>query len=237
MPPLNPDACYHEGVNRATTMPPPRRLRADAARNQQRIVEAARRLFAERGLEVTLDDVAEAAGVGVGTVYRRFSNKQELILEVFEQTVSAMAEATERANRNPDPWAGVVELFEWSCQHFADNRGFSEVMLELPDAMERFASVRDRIKPSVSRLVDRAHAAGVLRPGIEGSDFFAIINMVESIAAFAKPINDQVWRRYLEIALDGIRADGMPRQPLSVPPLSDDEVDQAKAETFACRRR
>ncbi|MFJ1457403.1 TetR/AcrR family transcriptional regulator [Nocardia wallacei] len=224
-------------MNRTTTMSAPRRLRADAARNQQRIVEAARRLFAERGLEVTLDDVAEAAGVGVGTVYRRFANKQELIIEVFEQTVAAMAEATERANRNPDPWAAVVELFEWACEHFAGNRGFSEVMLELPDAMERFESVRDRIKPQIGRLVDRAHAAGVLRPGIEAPDFFAIINMVESIAAFSKPVNDQVWRRYLAIALDGVRADTVPRQPLPVPPLRDDEVDQAKARTFACRRR
>ncbi|WP_024799561.1 TetR/AcrR family transcriptional regulator [Nocardia sp. BMG51109] len=224
-------------MNRTTTISPPRRLRADAARNQQRIVEAASRLFAERGLEVTLDDVAEAAGVGVGTVYRRFSNKQELILEVFEQTVAAMAEATERANRDPDPWAGLVTLFEWACEHFARNRGFSEVMLELPDAMERFASVRDRIKPSIGRLVERAHSAGVLRPGVESSDFFAIINMVESIAAFAKPVNDQVWRRYLAIALDGVRADALPRQPLPVPPLTDDEVDQAKAGTFACRRK
>ena len=218
-------------------MSAPRRLRADAARNQQRIVEAARGLFAEHGLEVTLDDVAEAAGVGVGTVDRRYSNKQELILEVFEHAVASMAEATERANRNPDPWAGLVELSEWACEHLAGNRGFSEVILELPDAMERFVSVRDRIKPAVTRLIDRGRDAGVLRPGIEASDFFAIMNMVESIAATSKSVNDQVWRRYLAIALDGIRADAMPRQPLSVPPLSDDEVDRAKAESFACRRK
>jgi AcrR family transcriptional regulator len=221
-------------VNHATTAPSPRRLRADAARNQQRILAAARRLFAERGLEVTLDDVAEAAGVGVGTVYRRFANKQELIAEVFEQHVAAMAEATAAAIGDPDPWAGLVSLFEWSCKHMAGNRGFGEVMLELPDAVERFVRVRDEIKPAVQRLFDRAHAAGVLRPGVTGTDFFAMINMVESIAAFARPVNPEVWRRYLAIVLDGIRADGMPRQPLTVPPLADDEVNRAK---FACRRK
>ncbi|MCM6776350.1 TetR/AcrR family transcriptional regulator [Nocardia sp. CDC159] len=210
-------------------MPPPRRLRADAARNQQRIIAAARELFAERGLDVTLDDVAEAARVGVGTVYRRFANKRELIEEVFDQHVAQMAEATERANHHPDPWVGLTDLFEWACQHMAGNRGFSEVMLELPDAMERFASVRSRIKPALEQLMNRAHAAGVLREGITGTDFFAMVNMVESMAAFSRPINPDTWRRYMAIVLDGVRADDMPRLPLTVPPLTDDEVDRAKA--------
>ncbi|NKY51911.1 TetR/AcrR family transcriptional regulator [Nocardia vermiculata] len=221
----------------ATTAPAPRRLRADAARNHQRILRAARELFAERGLEVTLDDVAEAAGVGVGTVYRRFSNKQELIGEVFDQTVTDMAEATEAAYADPDTWHGVRRLFEWSCEHMATNRGFGEVMLELPDAMERFASVRDRIKPMVTRLIDKAVTEGVLRPEISGSDFFAMINMVEAIASFARPVNPQLWRRYMCLVLDGARADRVPRVPLTVPPLNDDDVDQAKAAVFACRKR
>ncbi|AHH16535.1 TetR/AcrR family transcriptional regulator [Nocardia nova] len=224
-------------MNHATATPARRRLRADAARNHQRILLAARSLFAERGLEVTLDDVAEAAGVGVGTVYRRFANKQELIAEVFDQTVNEMAEATEAAYADPDTWHGLAQLFEWSCEHMAGNRGFGEVMLELPDAMERFASVRDRIKPMVTRLIDRAVAEGVVRPGIAASDFFAMIHMVEAIATFSKPVDPQVWRRYMGIVLDGVRADHLPRVPLEVPPLEDDDVDQAKAAVFACRRR
>ncbi|MFF0493378.1 TetR/AcrR family transcriptional regulator [Nocardia sp. NPDC004068] len=217
-------------------MSQPRRLRADAARNQQRILEAARELFAERGLDVTLDDVAEAAKVGVGTVYRRFANKRELIEEVFDRHVAEMAEATERCNRVPDPWLGLVELFEWACQHMAGNRGFGEVMLELPDAKERFASVRCRIKPALEELMARAHAAGVLRPGITVADFFAMVNMVESMAAFARPINPNTWRRYMAIVLDGVRADGVPRLELTVPPLTEDEVEQAK-EAVCPRKR
>jgi AcrR family transcriptional regulator len=215
----------------------PRRLRADAARNQQRILDAARTLFATRGLEVTLDDVAEAAGVGVGTVYRRFANKQELIAEVFEQTVASMAVATQTAYRNPDPWAGLVELFEWSCGHMAANRGFGEVMLELPDAMDRFVRVREEIKPAIESLFERAHAAGVLRPDITPTDFFAMVGMVESIAAFARPVNTEVWRRYMAIVLDGIRSDSMPRQMLTVPPLAEGEIDRAKSAMFDCRRK
>lgn len=221
----------------ATATAPPRRLRADAARNQLRILEAARRLFAERGLDVTLDDVAEAAGVGVGTVYRRFANKQELIAEVFEHQVSEMAEVVEVANDNPDPWAALTAVFEYSCRHMAVNRGFGEVMLEIPDAMERFVSVRERIKPAIERMIDRAHATGALREGIAASDFFAMVNMVESVASFARSVNPEIWRRYMAIVLDGIRADCLPRQPLTVPPFTDEEIDRAKAACFGDRRK
>lgn len=224
-------------MNPATTAAPTRRLRADAARNQQRILEAARRLFAERGLEVTLDDVAEAAGVGVGTVYRRFANKQELIVEVFEHNVAEMAEIFESANRNPDPWAGLTEVFEYACLHMAQNRGFGEVMLEIPDAMARFASVRERIKPAIEALIERARSAGVLREGIVPSDFFALVSMVEAIADFARPVDTQVWRRYMTIVLDGVRADCVPRSPLTVPPMDEEAIDRAKAACVAPRKK
>ncbi|WP_216899840.1 TetR/AcrR family transcriptional regulator [Nocardia alni] len=224
-------------MNPATTAPPARRLRADAVRNQQRILEAARRLFAERGLDVTLDDVAEAAGVGVGTVYRRFANKQELIVEVFDHNVAEMAEAVEAANRNPDAWAGVMAIFEYGCQNMANNRGFGEVMLEVPDAMERFDSVRDRIKPQLEQLIARAHVEGALREGITATDFFAMMSMVESIAAFARPVNSEVWRRYMAIVLDGARADCLPRVPFTTPPMDDAEIDRAKSACFVTRRK
>ncbi|MEV6554211.1 TetR/AcrR family transcriptional regulator [Nocardia sp. NPDC051756] len=221
-------------MNHATALSPPRRLRADAARNQQRIIAAARELFADHGLEITLDDVAERAGVGVGTVYRRFANKKELITEVFEQSITEFAEAAESALRHADPWFGLVEFFEYACRHMAKNRGFSEVMLELEDDVDRFVVVRDRIKPTVTGIVDRAREAGVLAPGIEPSDFFALIHMVDGIAEFARPVNPDVWQRYMAIVLNGVRSDRTPPQQLLVPPLNDTEVEQAKG---ACQGR
>ncbi|MFE9580580.1 TetR/AcrR family transcriptional regulator [Nocardia sp. NPDC006044] len=221
-------------MNHATALSPPRRLRADAARNQQRIIAAARELFADHGLEITLDDVAERAGVGVGTVYRRFANKKELITEVFEQSITEFAEAAESAYRHADPWFGLVEFFEYACRHMAKNRGFSEVMLELEDDVDRFVVVRDRIKPTVTGIVDRAREAGVLAPGIEPSDFFALIHMVDGIAEFARPVNPDVWQRYMAIVLNGVRSERTPPQQLLVPPLNDTEVEQAKG---ACQGR
>ncbi|MFB8278892.1 TetR/AcrR family transcriptional regulator [Nocardia colli] len=221
-------------MNHATALSPPRRLRADAARNQQRIIAAARELFADHGLEITLDDVAERAGVGVGTVYRRFANKKELITEVFEQSITEFAEAAESAYRHADPWFGLVEFFEYACRHMAKNRGFSEVMLELEDDVDRFVVVRDRIKPTVTGIVDRAREAGMLAPGIEPSDFFALIHMVDGIAEFARPVNPDVWQRYMAIVLNGVRSEQTPPQQLLVPPLNDTEVEQAKG---ACQGR
>ena len=92
-----------------------RPLRADAARNRQLIIDAARELFAEEGIDVTLDDVARRAGVGVGTVYRRFASKEELIDGVFQQNFADMAAAADASLANPDPWDGLVTFAEFAC--------------------------------------------------------------------------------------------------------------------------
>jgi AcrR family transcriptional regulator len=185
---------------------------------------------------VSLDDVAAAAGVGIGTVYRRFANKHELITELFEQTVTEMAEATEAAGADPDTWHGLTHLCEWYCEHMAANRGFSEVMLELPDVTARFTTVRQRMEPAITHLIDKAVTEGVLRPGIVVTDLFAMINMVEAIANFAKPVNPELWRRYLAIILDGVRADDTSRPALTVPPLDTAGIEKAREAVFACRR-
>ncbi|MFJ4651999.1 TetR/AcrR family transcriptional regulator [Nocardia sp. NPDC088792] len=224
-------------MNPVTTAPPPRRLRADAARNQQRIIAAARELFADRGLEVTLDDVAEKAGVGVGTVYRRFANKQELISEVFDQMVTELAQAVDTALHHSDPWEGLVGLFEYSCRHMAVNRGFGEVILELHDTMDRFACMKERIRPGMQAVITRAHQAGVLQPDVEAGDFFALVNMVDGVAGFARTVNPDVWRRYSTLLLNAIRGDDVARMPLSPAPMTDDEVELAKEAAYAARKR
>ncbi len=223
--------------DRPATGQPARRLRADAARNQQRIIAAARELFAEHGLEITLDDVADKAGVGVGTVYRRFANKQELISEVFDQNVNEFAAAVETALHHPDPWTGLVELFEYACRHMATNRGLSEVLLEMKDSMERFECMRDRVRPGMFQVVQRAKDAGALRPEIESGDFFAMVNMVDAVAGFARPVNPDVWRRYMALILNGVRGDAVPRIPLDVPPLTEEEVERGKAAMCMNRKR
>src|SRR3954466_6318603 len=92
----------------AGTTPSARPLRADAERNRQRLIDAARELFAERGLDATLDDIAQRAGVGVGTAYRRFADKDELIDALFEQELAGIVEIADAAAAHEDPWEGLL---------------------------------------------------------------------------------------------------------------------------------
>src|SRR5919199_5927994 len=93
---------------------PARELRKDAARNRQRLLDAASELFAARGLDVTLNDIAHYAGVGVGTAYRHFANKDEVIDALFEQRLQGVAALAQQALQEPDAWTGLVTFLEGS---------------------------------------------------------------------------------------------------------------------------
>src|SRR6059036_2995127 len=112
-------------------------LRRDAERNRQRILEAARELFAERGLGVTLNDMAHHAGVGVGTVYRRFPDKARLIDELFEQRLEEFVELMQAALDDPDPWQGFAAFLERALELQAADRGLRELILGAPGGHER----------------------------------------------------------------------------------------------------
>src|ERR1700710_1950173 len=96
------------------TAAPGRSLRRDAAENRERLLTAAAELFALRGLDATLNDIAHHAGVGVATAYRRFANKQEVIDALFEQGLVDVADEANQALAEPDPWIGLVTFLERS---------------------------------------------------------------------------------------------------------------------------
>ena len=102
-----------------------RPLRKDAERNRQRILAAARDLFATRGLEPNLNDIAHHAGVGVGTIYRRFSTKEELLEALFEDAMHQLADLAEEALRQPDSWQGFSWYMERMCEMTATDRGLN----------------------------------------------------------------------------------------------------------------
>src|SRR5579862_1591321 len=105
-----------------------RPLRADAERNRRRIMDSARALFAERGLDVTLNDIAHHAGVGVGTVYRRFPSKDDLIDALFEDGVSRIAGIAREGLEDPDPWNGFVSTLERLLELQEADRGLKELL-------------------------------------------------------------------------------------------------------------
>src|SRR3954470_17666715 len=108
--------------------PPSRSLRRDAALNRERLLAAAAELFAEHGLAVTLNDIAHHAGVGVGTAYRRFANKEEVIDALFEERLQAVAGVANEALDDPDPWHGLVAFLERSLDMQFGDRGLNQIM-------------------------------------------------------------------------------------------------------------
>jgi AcrR family transcriptional regulator len=181
-----------------------RPLRADAARNRERILEAATEVFAQRGLDATLDDVARRAGVGVGTVYRRFANKEALVDALFEHAIDGIVGLAEEAYRRSDSWEGLVWFFEHATQLQAMDRGLREVLIHSGHGRERVARARERIVPATSRLMERAQADGRLRPDIVPEDFPIIEMMVGAVAEYTNDVSPDLWRRYLGIVLDGL---------------------------------
>lgn len=180
------------------------RLRKDAELNRRRIVAAAREVFRDRGMGATLNDVAHHAGVGVGTVYRRFSDKEELVDALFDDMVETVDGYTRAALEEPDAWVGLTFALEKVCEVQALDRGLREVMLGTGRGPERQAQMRERVAPLLGRLIARAKEQGKLRPDIVAPDFPALQLMLGAITEhLGRP---ELWRRYLALVLDGMRA-------------------------------
>ena len=199
-------------------------LRRDAQLNRERILAAAAELFAERGLTVTLDDVAERAGLGVGTVYRRFRSRDELIEALFEERVQELVSLADEAVADPDPWEGLRGFLERIVRLQAADRGLKETLLGTKEGRARVAAIRDQMRGRAEELVRRAKAAGVVRDDFEASDLPLLQMMVGAVAEVAATERPDLWRRQLALLLDGIRADGH-RERLPVPPLGFDALE------------
>jgi AcrR family transcriptional regulator len=202
-------------------------LRADAERNRQRILDAAGELFAEKGLCVGLDEIAHHAGVGVGTAYRRFAGKDELIEALFEDRVAQIAALAERALEADDAWEGFAGFLEGAVGLHVANRAVKELIFSTGGAYERIGHARERIAPLVGQLVERAQASGDLRADVELTDMPILQFLLAGAADLAIPDKGDVWRRYVAIVLDGLRAPSA--TPLPRPALTQDEFQRALA--------
>ena len=202
-----------------------RPLRKDAARNRRRILAAARALFAAPGLDVTLDDVARHAGVGVGTVYRRFPGKEDLVEALFAEEIDLLVARAEQALEEADPWRSFVDFLVDGTEHMACDQGLREVMLSDAYAHDRLGRIRDRLVPLTEAIVHRAQEAGVLRADFSPTDIPLLHGMIGSVGLLAQSARPEVWRRYLTLVLDGLR----PRPgltPLPEPALTFAELEQ-----------
>jgi AcrR family transcriptional regulator len=204
---------------------PCRGLRKDAERNRERVLVAARELFAIKGLEATLNDVAHHANVGVGTVYRRFATKEELVDAIFEDAIDQVVCLAEAALRLDNSWDGFVWFVEHLCELTATDRGLREMVYSKAGG-NRVECARERLVPLLSTLVGRARDDGHLRPDIEHTDMPIVGLLAGTVSEWAGHVDPQLWRRYVSLLLDGMCRQGK-QQRLAVSALDDDQMDDA----------
>jgi AcrR family transcriptional regulator len=215
---------------------PVRPLRRDAERNRQRILTAAWEVFNERGLEVSLDDVARHAGVGVGTVYRRFRSKEELVEALFVSRIDAVAALAEAAAEMADPWSGLVSFMEQMIEMLAGDVGLRHLLMFATYGRDRVSYARQRNAPLVGRLVERAQAAGQVRSDLAPTDVPFIIFTLAEATQFGRAVSPQIWRRYFTLVLDGLRPQRAGATPLPVPALSPEEMENTMRQNAPRRR-
>ena len=207
----------------------PRPLRADAERNRRRILDAARSVFAEHGLGVGVDAVAREAGVGVGTIYRRFPTKQDLLAAVIEDGVARLADAVEAiAETTDDPWeafAGAVRAF---AEGIARDRGFVEVIHGTPDYVPVAAEAKDRLLNGLDALLRRAQADGCVRDDVVVDDISALSMVAARLPRWRLEAQPELWTRYLALTLDGLRQAGAHELPHE-PPVSVRDAPERRA--------
>ncbi|MBT2547645.1 TetR/AcrR family transcriptional regulator [Arthrobacter sp. ISL-65] len=204
------------------------KLRKDAALNRARLLEAGREVFAQRGLDATLNDVAHYAGVGVGTAYRRFANKEDLIDAIRCQQDSELEAILNESLAMDDPWDALVHYLEKSLALHVRDRGMAELLTGRRVRPEMHDQSRSRLAPLVNRVADRARDAGVIRADATGTDLIflqiaciGISNVVQDGPEIEER-NDarDLYRRYLWVMLDGLIPQRDDTAPLPVKALT-----------------
>ncbi len=185
----------------------PRLLRSDAERNRDRVLEAARELFSQHGLDVPMREVARAAGVGPATLYRRFPTKQALVLEAFMDELRACRSIVREAVQDPDPWRAFCSVIERITVLNARNQGFTTAFLSaFPGAVD-FPAHRAEMLEEIAGIARRAKAAGRLRDDFELDDFVLVLLAGRGIAAADPKGRSAAARRFAALAIAGFRAD------------------------------
>ncbi len=196
------------GHQRAT-----RPLRADAQRNRCAILAAARDIFAEQGLEAPLEEIALRAGVGIATLYRRFPDRERLVAAALEEKVAQYARAADEALAADDPWAGFAGYVERICELQAGDRGMADLLSMALPASEGVERLRSEASNKLIELIDRAKAAGRLRPDFTGEDLLILLIANAAVVQVTGTDAPDAWRRFVALALDAFGRTGAPALP------------------------
>jgi AcrR family transcriptional regulator len=205
---------------------PPRPLRRDAQRNRDLILAAARDAFAAEGLGVPVEDIARRAGVGMGTLYRRFASKEDLIDAVLVDAFERYAESAEKALAADDAWDGFCGFLERALSLHAENRGLKDLTATREHGRARSTAMRVRVRPTLARLIERAQEQGALRADFTLEDIPLLLWSGGRVIEATSTVAPELWRRNLGLMLDGLRADAA--TPLPQPPLTRAQLDRVR---------
>ena len=203
-------------------------VRKDVARNRGLLMQSAEELFAERGTEVTLEEIARHAGVGVATAYRHFASKSAIVEAMFESRIGKFLAVLHECESIADPREAFETYLYRICELQATDRGMREA-ISANHGIDKVAEFRDRGKPLFQRLFDRAKQAGAFRPECELSDIVVAFWMIGKVSDSTDRISPEQWRRQLTFLLDGLRAEAMPRQTPATPALSMEQIETIMA--------
>jgi AcrR family transcriptional regulator len=188
-----------------TTLTADRPLRADARRNREKIVNAARAIVAEHGEAAQIDDVARMAGVGVGTVYRHFPNKDALMGELVRMCVGECTALARSLADREDPWEAFADMVRGACENSAADAASRRTWQAAgDDAFAYAAEQKAELHEAAALLIERAHQSGELRADFTVDDMGGLMcGLGAAIDAMPEP---ERWRRLVEFALDGLKA-------------------------------
>ena len=184
-----------------------RPLRADAARNRARVLDAARTAFAEAGLDVGVEEIARRAGVGKGTLYRRFPTKEALVRAIFDGILEDIEALSVETDTVADPGGAFAHFLSGAARMQATNQGFYDVVAYRLGAAALSAEQRTRFLDAAARPLLRAQEAGFVRSDLVPEDVQMMLRMVGATtrpAPDGKPMGDH-WPRFLGLLLDAAR--------------------------------
>ncbi|WP_163505584.1 TetR/AcrR family transcriptional regulator [Fodinicola acaciae] len=202
-----------------------RPLRRDAVENRRKLIDAAEAVFASRGLDVPLEEIAKRAGVSIGTLYNNFATREALLDEVMPAKVLALRELAESALSCADPWRGFVAYVMGACERQAADRGLNDILSRrYPDAQVASRACASGFA-QVGDIIERAHRSGQLRADFTLIDFAYIIWSAARIIDATRDAAPDSWRRHVHFLLDGLQASAA--TAVEQPPMTSEQLVRA----------
>jgi AcrR family transcriptional regulator len=187
--------------------------RSDARRNRMRLLEAAREVMREQGLDASLGEIARRAGVGNATLYRHFPTREALCEAVFAEYGNDLERIRERVLRIPDAWDALVAWLEETCAECASDQAFADLVTHGMAQSPALNEVCEQGIRLARTLLENAQRQGAVRSDVELTDLLFIMGSLQPMIPAAEQIAPAAWRRHLAIALDGLR----PREGATLP--------------------